>query len=204
LARLVKLKDEPESEKRFHLTLEQLPSGIQPGDVVMNEEVLNRGTLIRNCTTSSTGAGPYASTRFRGSDVLLENNDFKSFNFHVEFNPFWGTPRSRDVRLKGCRFSAPRSGVKLSSPIGMLFEKCRFDRVFVDGKRNAENVVFKDSSWLNANKIIQAGPGSTMSFEGEISVDGKKVSPSDPKIKSRISVKKGAKVQLPDGSVIKK
>ena len=198
LARLVKLKDEPESEKRFHLTLEQLPSGIQPGDVVMNEEVLNRGTLIRNCTTSSTGAGPYASTRFRGSDVLLENNDFKMFNFHVEFNPFWGTPRSRDVRLKGCRFSAPRGGVKLSSPIGILFEKCRFDRVGVSASSKAEKVVFRDSSWSNLSKMIDAGPGSSMYLEGDIRVNGKDIRELDAK--NYISGARGS-VRL-DGTVL--
>ncbi len=203
LARLVKLKDMPESEKRFHLTLEQLPTGIQPGDVVMNEEVLNRGTLVRNCSTSSTG-GIYATTRFRGSDVSFENNRFETFNFHVEFNPFWGTPRSRDVRVKDCWFGGPRSAVNLNSPIGMLFEQCRFDRVFIDGKRNAEGVVIKDSSWLNTEKIIQAGPGSSIALEGDVTVGGKKVSPSDSGFESRISVKNGATVQLPGGRVIKK
>ena len=202
MARLVKLVDEPKSEKRFHLTFEQLPSGIQPGDVVINDEVLNRGTLIRNCSTSSTGAGPAATTRFRGSDVRFENNRFQTFHFQTEFNAFWGTPRSRGVSVQNCFFGGPRTLVKLSSPIGVLFEKCRFDRVRVDAPSRAENVVFKDSLWSNAGKIINAGPGSTLYLEGDITVNGKAMSLlSAGEVEKFISGARGS-VHL-DGTVLK-
>jgi hypothetical protein len=202
MARLVKLKDEPESEKRFHLSFEQLPSGIEPGDVVINDEVLNRGTLIRNCSTTSTGAGPYASTRFRASDISFENNRFESFHFQVEFNPFWGTPRSRGVSVKECTFGGRQSRVKLSSPIGVVFEKCRFDRVRVDAPSKAENVVFTDSSWSNVGKMINAGPGSSMFLEGDICVNGKDIHQLDSDaVTSLISGARGS-IHL-DGTVLK-
>jgi hypothetical protein len=41
-------------------------------------------------------------------------------------------------------------------------------------------------------------------LEGDITVNGKDIRQMGAEIKNRISVKKGAKVQLPDGSVIKK
>jgi len=192
MARLVKLKDEPESENRFHLTFEQLPSGIEPGDVVINDEVLNRGTMIRNCTTSSVGAGPAATTRFRASDISFEDNRFDSIHFQTEFNPFWGTPRSRGVSVKECTFGGPRTTVKLSSPIGVLFEKCRFDGVRVDAPSKAEKVVFKDSSWTKAGKMINAGPGSTMFLEGDITVNGKNIRQMGAEIKNHISGARGS------------
>ena len=173
MARLVSLRDEPESEKRFHLTFEQLPSGIEPGDVLINDEVLNRGTLIRNCSTSSTGAGPYASTRFRASDIRFENTRFESFHFKTEFNPFWATPRSRGVRVESCSFGGPRTMVTLSSPIGVHFEECHFDGVTVLAPSEAEKVVFNDASWSKVDKILEAGPGSSIYLEGDISVNGK-------------------------------
>lgn len=175
MARLVKLVDEPESENRFHLTFEQLPSGIQPGDVVINDEVLNRGTLIRNCTTSSTGAGPAATTRFRASDICFENTRFETFHFQTEFNPFWGTPRSRGVSVQDCYFGGPRTSVKLSSPIEVAFDGCQFDGVTVVAPSKAEKVVFTDSSWTKVGKMINAGPGSSVFLEGDISVNGTEI-----------------------------
>lgn len=202
MARLVQLVDEPESEKRFHLTFEQLPDGIQPDDVVISDEVLNRGTLIRNCTTTSTGAGAAATTRFRASDIRFENNHFQNIHFQTEFNPFWATPRSRGVSVQDCFFGGPRTTVKLSSPIGVVFERCQFDRMTVLAPSKAEQVVFTDSLWTNVDKMIIAGPGSTMYLEGEVSVNDETVHRLDAQIQNRISVAKGAAVHFPDGSVL--
>ena len=203
MARLIELEDVPESEKRFHLTFEQLPSGIQLGDVVINDEVLNRGTLIRNCSTSSIGT-ENASNRFRASGICFEDNRFEDFSFLVEFNPFWGTPRSRDVLVKECYIGGGQSSVRLNWPIGMVFEKCRFDELTFSGTRNAENILLKDTSWSNAGggEIIQAGVGSTIYLEGDIKVNGKNVRELDSDIEKRISVAEGAAVHLPDGNVL--
>ena len=38
IARVTELEDVPESEKRFHLTFEQLPSGIHPEMLKINDE----------------------------------------------------------------------------------------------------------------------------------------------------------------------
>jgi len=200
MGRVIGAENVAESEKRFYLSLEALPSRIQPGDVVINEEVLNRGTLIRNCSTSSIGTED-ASTRFRASGICYENNRFEDFKFLVEFNPFWGTPRSRDVQVKECYIGGGESAVQLNWPIGMVFEECRFDRVTLSGVRNAEEIVLRDAEWLNAGRIIQAGRGSTMYLEGDISLNGKNVDPLGAEIRKRISVNGGA-VYLPDGSVL--
>lgn len=203
MARLTEVEDVPESEKRFYLSFEQLPSDIQPGDVVINDEILNRGTLIRNCSTSSTGT-ENASTRFRASDICFENNRFEDFNMLFEFNPFWGTPRSRDAQVKNCYIGGGQSAVKLNWPIGTVFENCRFDSSAVQASRNAENILLKDISWLNTGKdrIILAGPGSTMFLQGDLSVNDERVHGIDAELQNRISVAKGAVVHFPDGSVI--
>ena len=201
MARVVEAENVPESQKRFYLSLEHLPSSIRPGDVVINDEVLNRGTLIRNCSTSSTGT-EYASNRFRASGITYENNRFEDFNFYVEFNPFWGTPRARDVLVKGCYIGGGESAVQLHWPIGMVFEKCRFDRVTFTGVRNAEDIVLRDAEWLNAGRLIHAGAGSTLYLEGDIRLNGKTVNPQGSDIKRRISIAKGAAVHLPGDSVL--
>jgi len=201
MARVVEVENVPESQKRFYLSLEQLPSRIQRGDVVINDEVLNRGTLIRNCSTSSTGT-EYASNRFRASGITYENNRFEDFNFYFEFNPFWGTPRARDVLVKGCYIGGGESSVQLHWPIGMVFEKCRFDRLTFTGVRNAEDIVLRDAEWLNTSKIIHAGTGSTLYLEGDIWLNGKRVNPQGSEIKKRISIAKGAAVHLPGASIL--
>ena len=86
-----------------------------------------------------------------------------------------GTPFAPGVSVQNCFFGGPRTLVKLSSLIGVLFEKCRFDRVRVDAPSRAENA-FKDSLWSNAGKIINAGPGSTLYLESDITVNGKAMS----------------------------
>ena len=94
MARLVKLVDEPDSEKRFHLTFERLPSGIQPGDVVINDEVPNRGTLIRNC--APVPRVPVLPQRPASAGVMFASRTtvFKPFIFQTEFNAFGNTVRA--------------------------------------------------------------------------------------------------------------
>lgn len=66
----------------------------------------------------------------------------------------------------------------------------------------AEQVVFTDSLWTNVDKMIIAGPGSTMYLEGDVSVNDETVHRLDAQIQNRISVAKGAAVHFPDGSVL--
>jgi hypothetical protein len=82
----------------------------------------------------------------------------------------------------------------------MVFEKCRFDKVTFTGVRNAEDIVLRDTEWLNAGRIIHAGAGSTLYLEGDIRLNGKTVNPQGSDIKRRISIAKGAAVHLPGDS----
>ena len=203
MRRLVQVTDVA-GKNRFYLSLESLPAGTQAGDTVINEEVLNRGTLIRNCSTSQVGT-ENSSTRFRASDIRFENNRFEDFDFNMEFSSFWGTPRARGVLVKNCYIGGGQSYIGLSSPIDMLFEDCRFDHLILNGRRNAENIRLKNVSWMNAGEqIIQAGIGSDFHFEGMWEVNGVKVNSVNPDIKKRINVEMNAEVVFPDGSKLGK
>ena len=59
-------------KQTFHVTLESMPPGAAEGDIVLHEESLNRGSVIRNCSTSNVGT-EYSSTRFRCVDLIFEN-----------------------------------------------------------------------------------------------------------------------------------
>ena len=89
-------------DQTFKVTLESMPSGAAEGDIVLHEESLNRGTLIRNCTTSDIGT-ENSSTRFRCVDVRFQNNHFDDFHFWFHAGP--NGPRPRDIVLENNQVS---------------------------------------------------------------------------------------------------
>ena len=77
MARVVSV-DGKTGNQTFHVTLESMPAGAAAGDIVLHEESLNRGSVIRNCSTSDIGT-ENSSTRFRCVDVTFENNRPQGF-----------------------------------------------------------------------------------------------------------------------------
>jgi hypothetical protein len=171
MSRLVTVQDVVD-ENQFYLTLEFLPDGTQADDTFINEELLNRNTLIRNCRTSDLGTGD-ATTRFRASDILFENNHFEEFSFTVEFNPFWGTPRSRNVVVKDTYIASHGGRVALQWPIGVSFENVRFHKTQLTASRNAKDIRLKDVEWTEPpEKFLHVGAGSELWIYGRSLVDG--------------------------------
>lgn len=170
-------------EDRFFLTLESLPDGFQAGDTLINEEVLNRNTLIRNSCTTNVGTG-FATTRFRASDIHFEDNHFEDFYFRVEFDPFWGTPRSRGVHVRDSYIDSPLS-IDLLWPIGVRFDNVRLNKALVSAFR-AEDVRLNDMQWTSMSENIanlnthstawlygdSTRNGSAAGLANRVSVDG--------------------------------
>jgi hypothetical protein len=95
MARVVSVEGKT-GNNTFHVTLESMPTGSTAGDIVLHEESLNRGSVVRNCQTTKVGT-EYSSTRFRCVDVRFENNMFK--DFHFWFHAGSNGPRPRDIVL---------------------------------------------------------------------------------------------------------
>ena len=91
----------------FKVSLESMPVGATKGDIVLHEESLNRGSVIRNCTTSDIGTED-SSTRFRCVDVRFENNRFEDFHFWFHAGP--DGPRPRELLLENNWISDLRTG----------------------------------------------------------------------------------------------
>ena len=106
MARVVEV-DAKAAGQTFKVTLESMPAGSAKGDIVLHEESLNRGTVIRNCTTSDIGTED-SSTRFRCVDVKFENNKFEDFHFWFHAGP--NGPRPRGIVLENNWVSDIRIG----------------------------------------------------------------------------------------------
>ena len=185
MGRLTSIQD-GQGKNEFFIEMESVPDGMTAEDTIINEEVLNRGTVIRNCRTTQTGT-ENASTRFRASDIRFENNRFEDFRFNVEFNPFWGTPRSKDILVKDCYLGGGQSAMRLAWPIDVMIENSHLDSVQLYLHRNAKNVILNEVVWTNAPKtVLHAGQGSTVSILPGCKVDGRPAILEDPEIKKRI------------------
>ena len=170
MARVVGAKDVAASN--YAVTLESVPAGVAAGDVVLHEESLNRNTVIRNCTTTSVGTES-STTRFRGTDVLFQNNRFEEFDFRLEFNDSLGTPRARDVVVEDTYISSVDGSVTLSRPLGVVFKGCTLDGVDVLCRHGAENVYFDGVAWTHmTGNILTLSHGSHAWLFGRSSRNG--------------------------------
>jgi len=158
MARVVSAKDV--AAPHYTVALESVPAGVTEGDVVLHEESLNRNTVIRNCTTTRVGTES-STTRFRGTDVLFQNNRFEEFDLRLEFSDRLGTPRARDVVVEDTTISSVEGRVTLSRPLGVVFRRCTLDGVDVLCRHGAENVNFDNVAWTNmTNSILTLSQGS--------------------------------------------
>jgi hypothetical protein len=187
MTRLVSSGD-MEGKNEFFLTLETIPSGAGAEDILINEEVLNRNTLIRHWRTTDVGT-EYASNRFRTTDIHFENNHFDDFAFHVEFDGFWGTPRSRDVIVKDTFIGSQNFKLTMSWPMGVVFQDCIIDKTTVVCQKNAEGVLFNNVQWTNApDPFLKIGLGSGVTITGKSELDGVRIRKGSSAVKDRISI----------------
>lgn len=170
MARVVSKRDL--TSPNYEITFESLPAGVSANDVVLLEEALNRGTLVRNCTTSDIGTED-ASTRLRGTDMRFENNHFEDFTFLVEWGDAYGTPRVRDLVVSNCYFSSPEGYLKLVRPVNAIFQDCVFDGLAAELQNGAGEVYLDGNTWINmTGKILKVTGGSQAWLFGDSTRNG--------------------------------
>lgn len=195
MSQLVEAED-VSGQNRFYLTLNSLPEGIEAEDVLINEELLNRNTLIRNCRSSEVGTGN-ATTRFRASDIHFESNVFREFSFTVEFDRFWGTPRSRGVHVRDTTIHSTGGRVLLQWPIGVHFENVRLENTLLNAFLNVEGASLKTIEWIDApDRFLRVGAGSDISISGRSSVNGEQLSRSPSLLRSGALINPSSQVHL--------
>jgi len=162
MARVVGVDDKT-GDPTFKATLESMPAGSAKGDIVLHEESLNRGTVIRNCSTSDIGTD-HSSTRFRCVDVKFGNNRFENFHFWFHAGP--NGPRPRDIMLENSRVSDRRSGrIEFQQGLDCLLRSNRLTGVtlaFGDGSTNMQVVGNRWTKMKEGQPSVQASKGSTV------------------------------------------
>jgi hypothetical protein len=183
MARVISVVDVDSSN--YAVTFESLPDGVLPSDIVLHEESLNRGTLVRNCRTTSVGTES-ATTRLRGTDMRFENNTFEDFDFHLEWSDRLATPRARDVVVQDCTLSSVNGHLTLSRPLGVLFKDCQIEGLAAQVYSGADDVYFDNVAWTNMTSDLldirgsshawlfggSTRNGSSSGLSSHVSVDG--------------------------------
>lgn len=160
----------------FHVTLESMPHGSQPGDIVLHEESLNRGTVIRNCRTTDVGT-ENSSTRFRCVDVTFENNHFEDFHFWFHAGP--NGPRPRDILLKG-NFVSDQQGRSVNLDQGLDCELLQntFDATAISCNLS-ETTHLRGNRFVNMNRPILRLKDSQVWLDGTNTVNSGTVQPEE-------------------------
>lgn len=151
----------------FHVTLESMPAGAAKGDIVLHEESLNRGSVIRNCSTSNIGT-EYSSTRFRCVDLTFENNRFEDFHFWFHAGP--NGPRPRDIVIRDSYVSDEDLGTfNFQQGLNCILKDNHFDGVSMEFFKS-ENMHLQGNRWTGMKAEqphVIARKGSTLRLTGD-------------------------------------
>jgi hypothetical protein len=160
--------------QNFHVTLESMPVGSAKGDIVLHEESLNRGTVIRNCTTSDIGTED-SSTRFRCVDVKFQNNKFEDFHFWFHAGP--NGPRPRGIVLENNWISDLRIGsIDFQQGLDCLLRGNQLVGVTLGFGDGSTNMQVEGNRWMKMKEgqmSVKAGKGSTVHLGEGNRRDGK-------------------------------
>ena len=150
----------------FQITLETMPAGAVEGDIVLHEESLNRGSVIRNCRTSNIGT-ENSSTRFRCVDVTFENNHFE--DFHFWFHAGSNGPRPRDIVLRNNYVSDERiAKITFQQGLNCLLSGNEFDGVTLVFEKS-KNIRVVGNRWMgmrNDQMSVKASRRSIVNLDG--------------------------------------
>ena len=170
MARVVSV-DGKTGNNTFHVNLESMPAGSAADDIVLHEESLNRGSVIRNCQTTDVGT-ENSSTRFRCVDVRFENNKFA--DFHFWFHAGSNGPRPRDIVLDRNIISDPRgSSINLDQGLRCTLRGNTLDGVTI--RCNAcQGIHLDDNTFTNMTREILNMKKSEAWLFGATKVNGQR------------------------------
>ena len=91
IGRIIDVVDD-KSTSKVHITLNNVSKEIEVGSFAINEELINRDMVVRNCTTNPSGRPTAVRQR---TPILYENCNFKNIHFWIyNGEPFRTRPRN--------------------------------------------------------------------------------------------------------------
>jgi len=149
-----------------------LPAGTVTNDCVINEELFNRDTLVRNCINYPEGASP-ATTRIRTGGHFLDC-DFDGLYFKTEFVEEFHPVRCRNLLLENSTIGPSRwERIRLDKAINPIIRGCTLENTYVLGDKGAEGIVLDGNIWTNmTGDIIDLDDGSSAWLFGNTTRNG--------------------------------
>jgi len=131
----------------FEVTLESHLPGIVVDDVVINEELYNRDTIVRNCTSTDVGT-KCGTTRLR-TTVHFIDCDFEDVHLSTEFDEQFHPTRARSFVLEDSVVgSVDYAKVNLRSAINPKIINTTLDGTQVYGL-DANSITLDSVDWIN-------------------------------------------------------
>jgi hypothetical protein len=159
----------------FNVTLDRSVPGLAVSDLLVNEEQLNRGTIVRDCATTPIG-GHGATARLR-TPALFVGCDFTNSYWWLYTAPTEEGPAPREISFLNCYLQgqAPWGLFVISQARSARIENCVLDGNNWVKCQNSANVFLNGVDWINqsirALDLINSGPvylygGSTVNGVG--------------------------------------
>ncbi len=135
------------TQSNYNIQLENEIPGIQTGDVALNEELLQRRTIVRNCTTTSIGAGR-SSARLRTPTNFIGNH-FDNVLLWLYNAPYIEGPKPKNFLFENNYISGDENPFVLVNSSNVIVKSCEIDNGFIQCKKNSDRIIFDDVSWIN-------------------------------------------------------
>ncbi|NQU44685.1 hypothetical protein HQ520_15445, partial [bacterium] len=181
MSRITRVGSE-KADGTFDVTLESIPAGTIVNMVAINEELYNRDTVVRNCSTRDVGAGA-ATTRIRTGGHFVDCH-FEDIYLKTEFEDSNHATRARNFVLKSCYVrSNDFSRIRLDASINPKIIDCTLDNTYILGSRGynpdpskdpgAEAIYLDGNSWVNmTGNIVELEYGSEAWIFGDSTRNG--------------------------------
>ncbi len=147
------------SANNFTLTLESVIPGVAFDDTVINEELLNRDTLVENCRTTGIGSGR-GSGRIR-TPVLFKNCNFLNTYWWVYSQNVGEGPRPANIVFDACTIEGGAKPFDVDHVLNFTLKNSVINNGRVHVFRGSKNVRLENVSWINqTGTILQAANAS--------------------------------------------
>lgn len=137
----------------FNVTLESIPEGSTLHDILINEELYNKNTLIRNCRNFPEGASN-ATTRLRTGGHFL-NCHFEGLYLITEFANVFEPVRARNLVVENCFIgSNQEKRIRLTRAINPRIINSTLEDTYILGNQGAEDIYLDGNEWTNMSGDI--------------------------------------------------
>lgn len=149
------------------ITLDSIVDRAQVGSYAINEEIINRDMVVRNCTTTPSGRNVGVRQR---TPILYKDCDFQNIHFWTYCGEPWRT-RPRNVVFDNCIINE-RMTFNVDDAWNVIIKNCTINAGQVDVS-NCPNILMDSINFTNiTGDAIQLRSGSNAYLFGKYTYNG--------------------------------